>query len=88
VVVAEGVTDFVPPLPAIVQELPSEPVTATEVAFDVAIVKVEEAPADTVVGLATRVTVGAGVAIPVCVEEQPLASIETRNKARIKAKPT
>jgi hypothetical protein len=58
VVVAAGVTAFVPPVEDIVYELPSVPVTATVVALLAAMVSVEEAPAAIDAGLAVTVTAG------------------------------
>jgi hypothetical protein len=43
-----------------VYELPSLPVTVTEVAFAAATVNVDELPTNTEVGLAAMLTVGAG----------------------------
>jgi hypothetical protein len=59
VVVAAGVTDCVPPLPGRLYVLPSDPVTATWVAFAAITINVDEAPEVTDVGLAVILTVGA-----------------------------
>jgi hypothetical protein len=65
VVVAEGLTDCVPPEAAIVYELPSLPLTVTVFALLADTVKVEELPAAIEVGLALMVTVGAGLMVTV-----------------------
>ena len=67
VVVAEGVTAWVPPVDASVYALPSDPLIATEVAFAAVTVRVDELPATIVAGFAEMVTVGAGFADTVTV---------------------
>lgn len=62
--VAPGVTDFVPPLAVRVNELPSLPLTVTDVAFAAVTVSVEEPPASTEVGLALMLTVGELFVLP------------------------
>jgi hypothetical protein len=60
VVVAAGVTVFVPPLPGRVKLVPSVPVTATVVALVAVTVRVEESPALMEAGSALMDTVGLG----------------------------
>jgi hypothetical protein len=67
VVVAFGVTDWVPPFVARVYELPSLPVTVTWVASVAATVNVDEDSALMVAGLALMETVGAGSKVTVAV---------------------
>jgi hypothetical protein len=64
VVVALGVTDLVPPAAASVNELPSLPLTVTDVALAAVTVSVEEPPASTEVGLALMLTVGELFVLP------------------------
>jgi hypothetical protein len=81
VVVAVGLTDCVPPVAAKVYELPSFPVTITDVAFVAVTVNVDELPDEIDAGLAAMVTVGAGlvaaltltVAVEVTVPPGPVA---------------
>lgn len=79
VVVAEGVTAWVPPVDANVYALPSDPLIATEVAFVAVTVSVDELPVTTVAGFAEIVTVGPGfaetvtVTVAVAVPPGPLA---------------
>lgn len=58
VVVAVGLTDCVPPFGWRVYELPSVPVTVTDVALVAVTVRVDEDPDEIVVGFAVMVTVG------------------------------
>jgi hypothetical protein len=58
-----GLTACVPPVPAILYDVPSDPVTVTPVAFVALTVSVEEPPAAIELGLAVNETVG--VATPV-----------------------
>ena len=65
VVVAVGLTAWVPPLDCKVYSLPSLPVSLTWVAFAAITVKVDELPAVIEAGLAVMVTVGAASAATV-----------------------
>ena len=67
VVLADGVTDCVPPLACRSYELPSDPLIVTCVALVAATVNVDELPATTVVGFPAMVTVGAGFDVTVTV---------------------
>ena len=62
--VAAGVTACVPPVADMVNVLPSEPVTVTEVALVAATVRVEVPPAEMLLALGVMVTVGAVVVVP------------------------
>jgi hypothetical protein len=63
VVVLFGLTVCVPPVAGKVYELPSVPLTVSEVALVVETVRVAELPEVIVVGLAVMLTVGVGVAL-------------------------
>ena len=67
VVVAEGLTAFVPPEAATRKLLPSLPLTDTELEYVATTVRLDAAPAAIEVGLAPMVTVGAGGGGPVTV---------------------
>jgi len=79
VVVAAGLTDFVPPFPDRVKLLLSVPVTVTDSAFVAATVSVEALPAVMVVGLAEIDTVGLAAGPELCETPHP-AEIRSREK--------
>jgi len=79
VVVAAGLTDFVPPFPDRVKLLLSVPVTVTDSAFVAATVSVEALPAVTEVGLAEIDTVGLAAGPELCETPHPV-EIRSREK--------
>jgi hypothetical protein len=74
VVVVFGFTGTVPPSAGSVYELPSLPVTVTEVAFDAATFNVAVLPLATCVGLAEMLTDGVGVGWPGIAFWQPVTT--------------
>jgi len=79
VVVAVGLTTWVPPVGCSVYELPSLPVTVTWAALVALTVNVDEPPATIAVGLAVTVTVGAGEVLPLYFEHPVLNTESTRH---------